>query len=225
MKSKKLIQEKFKNQLGLRVDQPIPGGAGTTNTGNVARRAFKDPQKLSEILELDYDLICNLRIILMLLSCHENVDPEKYDELAKTTAKMFVENYSWFNMTPTLHRILIHGAQVIRSSVLPVGMFAEHAAESLNKLYRYERIFHARKDSMEHNIFDMFTRLQISSDPFISSIKLQDTKTKKKSHLKSLELNQYLISDDSSDIDLNDLLNDSSDEEDDIELVNNLRFD
>lgn len=167
------IQKRFENILGLRVDQPIPGGNGNTNTGNVARRAFSDAKTLSEILEIDYKLIQDIRTLLIAISCHHNIDPEKFKLVAMEVAERFVKLYPWYNMPPTLHRLLIHGADVMRKSILPSGMFAEHAAEGLNKLYRYYRIFNARKNLMENNLFDMFSRLQMNSDPFISSLKLK----------------------------------------------------
>jgi hypothetical protein len=37
---KHLIQEKFRKEMGLLVDVPKPGGSGTTNVGNTARRFF-----------------------------------------------------------------------------------------------------------------------------------------------------------------------------------------
>lgn len=40
---KKRIQAILWERLGLIVDRPKPGGSGTTNDGNTARRAFENP--------------------------------------------------------------------------------------------------------------------------------------------------------------------------------------
>ena len=41
--AKKTIQERFRKEIGLLVDVPKPGGSGTTNDGNTARRFFLRP--------------------------------------------------------------------------------------------------------------------------------------------------------------------------------------
>jgi len=40
---KKEKQTKFRQEMGLLIDQPRPGGSGTTNDGNTARRFFSNP--------------------------------------------------------------------------------------------------------------------------------------------------------------------------------------
>ena len=46
---KQEINTKFRTELGLRVDQPIPGGSGKTNDGNIARRFFFSAKKSSDV--------------------------------------------------------------------------------------------------------------------------------------------------------------------------------
>ena len=46
---KRIIQNKFIEELGLRVDFPRQGGSGTSNDGNTARRAFKHFDLFSSI--------------------------------------------------------------------------------------------------------------------------------------------------------------------------------
>ena len=40
---KEFIQRKFRSEISLLLDQPEPGGCGTTNDGPMSRRFFKDP--------------------------------------------------------------------------------------------------------------------------------------------------------------------------------------
>lgn len=54
--TKKEIQKKFKENMGLIVDQPKPG-FGNTNDGNTARRFFQNAEKSAEITKIDVNLI------------------------------------------------------------------------------------------------------------------------------------------------------------------------
>lgn len=60
---KKLIQNKFRDKIGLIVDVP-KSGYGTTNDGNTARRFFANPSLSAEITEIDEDLITRCAVIL-----------------------------------------------------------------------------------------------------------------------------------------------------------------
>ena len=50
-------KKRFKEEMGLVVDVPRAGGAGNSNTGNVARRAFQDEEKFASITGVNQDLI------------------------------------------------------------------------------------------------------------------------------------------------------------------------
>ena len=50
---KELIQTSLWEKFGLRVDIPKPGGSGTTNDGNTARRAFANPTLFARCLGLN----------------------------------------------------------------------------------------------------------------------------------------------------------------------------
>jgi len=96
------------------------------------------------------------------------------------TAKLFVENYQWYPMPVVVHKMLIHGGQIIRNSKLPVGLFSEEAQEARNKDYRYFREHHTRKDTRFHTNIDLLKILLVSSDPVIvSHISLPKKNSKK----------------------------------------------
>jgi len=44
-------------------------------------------------------------------------------------------------MSPTVHKVLVHGYQIIDTCLVPVGCLGEHASESRNKLYKSDRSF------------------------------------------------------------------------------------
>ena len=79
-------------------------------------------------------------------------------------------------MTPTVHKVLIHSKQIMQNVVLPVGCFGEDAAECRNKIYKNDRLLHARNSSRVNNLTDVFNRALDTSDPLISSTHLQERK-------------------------------------------------
>lgn len=104
------------------------------------------------------------------MSSGYEIHTEKFSEYCKNTAILYVNLYSWYNMPASLHRILVHGPEIIKKSPLPIGMYSEEALESRNKDFRKYRESFSRKFSRDQTMYDVFCRLLISSDPFISSI-------------------------------------------------------
>lgn len=95
-------------------------------------------------------------------------------------------------MPPTVHKVLIHGRQILEHSVLPPGCLAEEASEARNKIYKHDREFHARKDSRIHNLKDIFNRAMETSDPLISNANLRNRMEKQ--NLKQLKLPAEVLS-------------------------------
>lgn len=96
-------------------------GSGTTNDGNTARAFFRDPKKTAEITGLNENLITRFSYILKTISCGYEVNADQFDEYAKQTAKLFVDLYPWFYMPSSVHKVLIHGGDIIRAALLPIG--------------------------------------------------------------------------------------------------------
>ena len=92
---------------------------------------------------------------------------EAFAEYCRTTATLFVDLYPWYPMPASLHRILIHGPEIIKAMPLPIGMYSEEALESRNKDFRRYRESHSRKFTRVETMTDIFCRLLISSDPYI----------------------------------------------------------
>lgn len=176
---KLIIQERFKKELNLLIAFPKSGGSGTTTDGNTARRVFENWEKSAAILELDPDLIRRLAVITSVLNSGLDIDAEKYDTYAMDTAKLWVELYPWYYMTPTIHKILVHGKQIIENSLLPIGMFSEEPQETSVKVYRGNRREFSRKCSRVATNTDVMHRMLYTSDPVISSFRKL---TKPKSH-------------------------------------------
>lgn len=70
-----------------------------------------------------------------------------------------------------MHKILIHGAVIIKNALLPVGELSKEAAKARNKYFRLYHQDFERKFSTENNNKNIFNRLLLTSDPFRSSIR------------------------------------------------------
>lgn len=168
--TKKDIQARFRAETGLIIDMP-KSNFGNTNDGNTSRRFFEDPKLAAEITGISYELIYRLKVILEAISSGFKIDPVKYEKYALETARVYVSQYDWHPMTPTLHKLLIHGAVIIEKALLPIGQLSEEAAEARNKHFRCYRQDFARKFSRENCNQDVFNRLLLSSDLMLSSMR------------------------------------------------------
>jgi len=54
--------------MGLLIDWPRPGGSGTTNDGNTARRFFSNPDLSSSITGIDKEIMVRFKVILEVVS-------------------------------------------------------------------------------------------------------------------------------------------------------------
>lgn len=95
------------------------------HTGNTARIFFQNSKKSAEITGVDEELIKRFHIILQTISCGYEVDSERFYSYAMETAKLFVSNYPWYYMPTSVHKVLIHGADIIKHAILPIGQLGE----------------------------------------------------------------------------------------------------
>lgn len=173
---KKLVQKRFREELGLIIDKPRQG-SGNSNDGNTARRFFSNAEVSAEITGIDVQLIRMLYNILQALSCGVMIDGENYNKYALQIANLYVEKYKWYYMPSSVHKLLIHGKSILNHfSMLPMGHLSEDAQESRNKDYKNYRLNHSRKNSRIATNEDVFKRLLCTSDPYISSIRKETRK-------------------------------------------------
>lgn len=66
-------------------------------------------------------------------------------------------------MPTTVHKILMHGPEIISSSLLLIGLMFEEAHESYNKSIEKFRKDFSRKNSIKQTMEDVFLRLLIMS--------------------------------------------------------------
>ena len=75
------------------------------------------------------------------------------------TAEIYVALHPWFYMPSFVHKILIHGADIINHVFLPIGKMSEAAQESRNKDLRNFREQHTRKNSRKNTMEDLIHSL------------------------------------------------------------------
>lgn len=175
-KQKKHVQVRFRNEIGLIIDKPTQG-SGNTNDGNTARRFFTNPEVTADITGVNEILIRRFSVILYTMNCGKAINAEKFGKYCYETAEFYVDKYNWYYMPASVHKILLHGENIIKFALLPIGQLSEDAQEARNKDYKNYRYHHARKCSREATNQDIFNRLLFTSDPFISSLRHQIDKT------------------------------------------------
>lgn len=161
------IQNEFRKKTGLLIDI-VKQGKGTTNTGNTARRFFRDPSLTAQITGLNVNLIARFGVLLTAIASGKKILKTSFVSYCAETAKKYVELYGWYFMSPTVHKILIHGGDIIDNALVPIGQLSEEAQEANHKLFRSYRLNHARKISRCANNEDVFNSLLLASDPVVT---------------------------------------------------------
>ncbi|KAK9731679.1 hypothetical protein QE152_g13453 [Popillia japonica] len=98
------------------------------------------------------------------------------------TARLYIRLYPWYPTSPTVNKILIHGATVIKNCLFPIGQLSDEAAKARNKHFRKYSEHFARKFSREACNLDILNRLLLTSDPLLSG--MRSTRVKRSSFLK-----------------------------------------
>jgi hypothetical protein len=75
--------------MGLKIDQ-IVQGQGTSNTGNVTRRFFKNAEKSTKITRVNLNLITKLGNILIAMSSRYEINLEIFDQYCIETAQLYI---------------------------------------------------------------------------------------------------------------------------------------
>lgn len=116
---------------------------------------------------------------MQVLSCGLEIDLDKFEIYTAETAKLFVQMYSWYKMLPAVHKVLIHGKKIMEEFSISIGNLSEEAQEANNKIFKNAREHNSRFCSRRANNEDILHYLLISSDPFISAIRLKKDKKMK----------------------------------------------
>ena len=140
----------------------------------MARRCFQQPIKFAQALEIDEKLVCDIATIIATFKCKMPLKLDVLEKFCWETYCYYFEKYPWTQMCSSMHKLLKHGCEIARQLPLPVSYFAEDANESWHKLYRQNMTRHARQDSREHRLLDVFHRAVYMSDSLLSIINLEE---------------------------------------------------
>ena len=113
------------------------------------------------------------------MASNYKIDCDKFEKYAHETVELFVHLYGWYNMPPSIHKVLIHGA-IMKKMIFPIGCFSEEAQEAGNKIFKAARAYNSRKSSRTVNNEDIMHHLLVSSDPVISNLKVLKDKENKR---------------------------------------------
>lgn len=166
----KEITTRFYQEMGLVIDLPKQGG-GNSNDGNTARRFFSSPELVARITGLDQNLISRFSIILSTLASGFAIKIVEFKKYCIETANIYTSLYNWYFMSVTVHKVLIHSADIINTQPLPIGTLSEDIQESRQKDFKNYRLFYARKTSRLSTNTDIFNLLLITSDPVITNLR------------------------------------------------------
>ena len=114
---------------------PHPHG-GNSNSGNLVRKAFENIQIFSEITKFPLDLLEDLDYLITAICQTRDLSAEQYDLLAQDWLRRFHSNQcmNWHWLSPSVHALLVHGAEMIRAILVALGLTSEEAAEATNKV-------------------------------------------------------------------------------------------
>ncbi|XP_003740985.1 uncharacterized protein LOC100903259 [Galendromus occidentalis] len=160
------IREEFRAALGLIISVVRPGG-GTSNDGNTARKFFRIHAETARITGLNPELVFRLHIILEAINSRRPLNSTAFRDYCSKTADLFVSHYPWYYMPVTVHKVLIHGADIVEKSTQPVGSLSEEAQEASNKLFKNLREHFSFKAQRETVNRDVIQRLFAHSDPLV----------------------------------------------------------
>ena len=109
---------------------------------------FSNATCTSDITGVNEELIKRFHVILQTMSCGRKINSTKFGEYARKTAELYVSTYYWYYMPASVHKVLIHGENIVSyNAILSLGQLSEDAQEARNKDYKKFSLHHSRKCS------------------------------------------------------------------------------
>lgn len=190
---KQEIQRDLYQEFGIKVGIPNSNGAGNSNNGNCARRAFENPREFARILDLDADLVSDLKAVLVCISSRYPINPLPFKRFCRSIQERYIELYPWYPMSATLHKVLEHSWEVARNFPVPTGLLTEEGLESKHKVHKKIRRVHCRKTSRKDAMHDLFYRSMDLSDPVLAHIAIERSSKYQRFHVIPEQARRFLI--------------------------------
>ena len=143
----------------------------------MCRKAFENPVKTAKICGVSPMLVSNLDTIRRTLASTNKINLGAFESYCKETLDLYMSEVGWYNIPPTLHRVLVHGSEIIRATPINIGLTSEESAEGNTKFARRFYKHHTRKNSHENALADLLFRLLDVSDPFLSCAEAKNKKS------------------------------------------------
>ena len=78
----------------------------------------------------------NLDVILQTLASSQPINPDEFGEVSEKTLKQYMNCAQWYDIPPSLHRVLVHSKEIVEATPLQIGITSEEGAESNTKFAR-----------------------------------------------------------------------------------------
>jgi hypothetical protein len=102
-------------------------------------------KKTAAICGVPTMLVSNLDVIWRTLASSQPINPEKFGELCEKTLEQDMSCAQWYDVPPSLHRVLVHGKEIVEATPLPIGITSEEGVESNTKFARRFHENHTRR--------------------------------------------------------------------------------
>ena len=182
-KRKKAMQKILKKDLGVPVFE-VKRNGGTSNTGNVARKLFKNSIVFSDVIGVSEELVHRIFMVWIMITCGFPICPDKFDHYCKITKDLYHQECGWYPMVPTLHKVLEHGGDILRlfPPELTAGMMSEEPAEASNKDVKEFQRNHSFQGNYKQKNLDVFHRMCDRSDPAVHRFFVKEKVEKRSKH-------------------------------------------
>ena len=216
------IMRRIHTKLGFWVNKPLPGShGGSSNTGNAARRTYKNARSIAEILKIPYDFIKALGVIWEIIRCPFAVDSTKAQAKADEVLDMYFRYFKtteaekrerrskklskpleiWYKISSSVHKILEHMKLLLDNCPVPPGMVSEEGPECNNGRLRSILDKLTRKMTRLKMLTDLVNRLLLISDPLMLEFVKEKALEKRKKRTVSPEVRELLLNPNEEDLD------------------------
>lgn len=117
------------------------------------------------------EIIHKMANVIKVIKSKNTVDIVEFQKYCWNLYLEYLEKYSWFPLTPTVHKILIHGPFIMENFLVPTGELSEEAQESRNKYFKMYKKDFSRKISRVAANEDCLHRSTLTSDPVLNKFR------------------------------------------------------
>ena len=101
---------------------------------------------MADVFKLPEWMIRGIKNHIRALTCMEDIDPvAHYAEGQEWLEKFHRSPWAWNTLTPTMHLLFWHTHKMIEFFPVPIGLLSAEGSEASNKIFRHDRLHHARQ--------------------------------------------------------------------------------